>query len=327
MRRLHNSGKPIAIIALVGALLALFPLTKPTDYILSFMYLLFAYAAMATAWNVIGGFAGYLSFGHVTFFGIGAYAAGLMLIHWGWSPLWAAPLAGAAAALIAVIAGYPTLRLRGPYFTVVTVVLVLAANIVVLNTSWTGAALGLWLPFPPWDPFTSRIVFYETMLGILVVTVLLVRWIQQSKFGIGLLIIREDEDVAGTVGVNAFRLKLTALAFSAFVAGVVGAVYAYDRAYLHPDFMFDLHPSIMIVLIALLGGRNHWFGPVLGAAAVMIAEELLTVYVGTEVARMLFGLLLIIVIIFLPEGLVSMKLTGRRIDKNRGETPTGTVAS
>lgn len=311
----------------VALLLALVPVMSPTEYVLSFLYSVFSYAAMAVAWNVLGGFAGYLSFGHVTFFGVGAYAAGLLLVHLDWSPLYSAPLGGLIAVVVAVIVGYPTLRLRGPYFTLVTVVLVLAAKIVVLNTSWTGAALGLWMPFPPWDPFTSRVIFYEVMLGLLTGTLFVVRWIQYGKFGMGLQILREDEDVAGTIGVNTFRLKLAALAVGAFVCGMVGAVHAYDRSFLHPDFMFDLHPSIMMVLIALLGGRNHWLGPVLGAVAVLAVDELLTIYVGTEGARMLFGLLLIVVIVVLPEGLIGMRRPWQRRTEATDESSVGVSPS
>ncbi|HEY8417860.1 MAG TPA: branched-chain amino acid ABC transporter permease, partial [Limnochordales bacterium] len=276
-------------ILLGGALL---PLIRPQEYVLTFLYQLFSYAAMASAWNILGGLAGYLSFGHVAFFGCGAYVTGLMLVRWGWSPLFTAPLGGLAAALLALAVGYPTLRLRGPYFTVVTVVMVLVVKIVALNVPWTGAAMGLWMPFPPWEPFISRVIFYEAVLVILMGTLLVVRWVQHSKFGFGLRTIREDEDAAAAIGVPAFRLKLGALVLSAFICGMVGAVHGHDRSYLHPDFMFDLHPSIMMVLMALFGGRDHWLGPLIGAVAVMIADELLTVYVGTEAARMLFGLLL-----------------------------------
>ena len=287
---------------------AFLPLLRPQEYVLTFLYNLFSYAAMASAWNILGGLAGYLSFGHVAFFGCGAYVTGLMLVRWGWSPLATAPLGGLAAAMLALVAGYPTLRLRGPYFTVVTVVMVLAVKIVVLNVPWTGAAMGLWMPFPPWDPFVSRVIFYEAVLVILLATLLGVRWVLHSKFGFGLRTIREDEDAAAAIGVPAFRLKLGALLLSAFVCGMVGAVHGHDRSYLHPDFMFDLHPSIMIVLMALFGGRDHWLGPLIGAVAVMIADELLTVYVGTEAARMLFGLLLIVVIVFLPAGVISLRV-------------------
>ncbi|HLT59274.1 MAG: branched-chain amino acid ABC transporter permease [Limnochordales bacterium] len=303
-------NRPRDWVYVFGILLALglLPLAQPSEYVLSFLYFLFSYAAMAVAWNVLGGFGGYLSFGHVTFFGTGAYVTGLMLVHWGWSPLITAPLGGLAAALLALVIGYPTLRLRGPYFTVVTVVTVLIAKIVVLNVPLTGAAMGLWMPFPPWDPFTSRVIFYEAVLVLLLAALLMARWVQHAKFGFGLRVIREDEDAAAAIGVPAFRLKLGALLLSAFVCGMVGAVHGYDRSYLHPDFMFDLHPSIMMVLMALFGGRDHWLGPLVGAVAVMITDELLTVYVGTEAARMLFGLLLIIVVLFLPEGVISLRL-------------------
>lgn len=292
--------------AALGALvvLAAVPWLGAGEYALALLYSVLMYAALAVAWNLIGGFTGYLSFGHAAFFGLGGYTTGMVLVGTGLSPLLMAPLGGLVAAVFAAAAGYPCLRLRGPYFAVVTMILALAVRVVVLNVPWTGASEGLWMPLPPWEPLIGRRIFYYAMLAVAVLTALLVRAVQTGRVGMGLETIREDEDAALSVGVPAFQLKMWAFVISAALTGAAGGIYAYDRAYIHPDFMFDLPLSVLIVLMALLGGRQSWVGPVLGAVVVRLADELLTVRVGTEAARIIFGLGLAAVIVFLPDGLL-----------------------
>jgi branched-chain amino acid transport system permease protein len=287
------------------AILAAVPWLGAGEYPLALLYSIFMYAGLAVAWNLIGGFAGYLSFGHAAFFGLGGYTTGMILLGTGLSPLITAPLGGAVAAAFAAAAGYPCLRLRGPYFAVVTMILALAVRVAVLNVPWTGASEGLWMPLPPWDTLIGRRIFYYAMLAVAVMTFLVARAVQLGKMGMGLEAIREDEDAAQSIGVPAFRLKMAALAASAALTGMAGGIYAYDRVFIHPDFMFDIHLSVMVVLMALLGGRHSWLGPVVGAVVVRLAEEFLTVRVGTEAARVIFGLGLALVVVFLPSGLLS----------------------
>ncbi len=292
-----------AAAGLVAILLVL-PWVGTGEYPLALLYSVFMYSTLAVAWNLIGGFAGYLSFGHAAFFGLGGYTTGFLLVRGGLSPFLTAPLGGVVAAVFAALAGYPCLRLRGPYFAVVTMILGLAVRAVILNLPWTGAAEGLWMTLPPWEPLTARRAFYYAMLVVALVTVLVVRAVRLGKIGVGLEAIREDEDAAQSIGVPALRLKLTALILSAGLTGLAGGVYAYDRSYIHPDFMFDLHLSVLAVLMALLGGRQSWAGPILGAVVVRLVDEVLTVRVGTEAARIIFGLGLALVIVLLPEGLL-----------------------
>jgi branched-chain amino acid transport system permease protein len=284
------------------------------------------YASLAVAWNLIGGFTGYLSFGHAAFFGLGGYTTGMLLVGAGLSPLLTAPLGGVVAAAFAAAAGYPCLRLRGPYFAVVTMILALAVRVVVLNVPWTGASEGLWMPLPPWEPIVARRIFYYAMLAVAGVVVVLVRAIQVGRMGMGLEAIREDEDAAQSVGVPALGLKMRALVISAALSGAAGGIYAYDRVFIHPDFMFDLHLSVLIVLMALLGGRLSWAGPVLGAVVVRLADEVLTVSVGTEAARIIFGLGLAMVIVFLPDGLLPQLKRLRPGGPPPAPQPVGKVA-
>jgi branched-chain amino acid transport system permease protein len=294
----------LALAAAAAAALVAFPWLGADEYALAFLYSILMYASLAVAWNLVGGFTGYLSFGHAAFFGLGGYTTGILLVRAGLSPLLTAPLGGVVAAAFAAAAGYPCLRLRGPYFAVVTMILALAVRVVVLNVPWTGASEGLWMPLPPWEPIVARRIFYYAMLVVAGVVVVLVRAIQVGRMGMGLEAIREDEDAAQSVGVPALGLKMRAFVISAALSGAAGGIYAYDRVFIHPDFMFDLHLSVLIVLMALLGGRLSWTGPVLGAVVVRLADEVLTVSVGTEAARIIFGLGLAMVIVFLPDGLL-----------------------
>lgn len=294
----------IAAVALMTALAAL-PLVRPSTYLLGFLLILFMYAALASSWNILGGYTGYLSFGHAAFFGLGAYTTALLLFYLKWSPFLTMPLGGAVAAAFAGLVGYPCLRLRGPYFSLVTLILTLAVSIIVLNAPFTKGAFGMFLPFPAVDIFTNHAIFYEAMLALMVLATLVARWVEKSRLGMGLAAIRENEEVAQTLGVNVTRLKMQVFLLSAFLTGMVGGIYSYYISYLHPNFVFDTLISINIVLMALFGGRLTWIGPVLGASILSVVNEVLTIRVEPQLARIVFGLMLMAVIIFMPDGIMT----------------------
>jgi branched-chain amino acid transport system permease protein len=316
----------LILLPIVGCL-AVLPLLKPDIYYLSALFGIFLYGSLACGWNIFGGYTGYMNFGHAGFFGIGAYTSALLLLRFGLSPFYTLILGGALAGVLAAIIGYPCLRLRGPYFVLVTFCLGLAVRVVVINLEWTGSSTGLWLPFLKVSMFANRTIFYEVMLSIMALTILAAMWIEKSKFGIGLRAIFQDEDSAETQGVNATKLKIAAFIVSAFLAGMAGGIYGYYRSYIHPDFIFDVSISVLVVLMALLGGRQSWVGPVIGASIVVVINEILTAYlgIGAEFSRIIYGLLLAIVIMYLPNGLVG--LTHQRfvedLIKNDKETGIG----
>jgi len=305
---MNQQKHELMILTPIVICLALLPALKPDIYYLSALFSIFLYAALACGWNVFGGYTGYMNFGHAGFFGVGAYTSALLLLRLGLSPFYTSILGGALASVLAAIIGYPCLRLRGPYFVLVTFCLGLAARIVVINLEWTGSSTGLWLPFPKVSMFTNRVIFYETMLAIMVLTILVAIWIERSKFGLGLRSIFQDEDSAETQGVHAAKLKMAAFMVSAFLAGLAGGIYGYYRSYIHPDFIFDVSISVFVVLMALLGGRRSWMGPVIGAAILVVVNEFLTAYaaIGAEFSRIIYGLLLVIVIMYLPGGLIGV---------------------
>ena len=305
---MEKQKRELLILTPVVVCLALLPVLKPDIYYLSALFSIFLYAALACGWNIFGGYTGYMNFGHAGFFGVGAYTSALLLLRFGLSPFYTSILGGALAGVLAAVIGYPCLRLRGPYFVLVTFCLGLAARIVVINVEWTGSSTGLWLPFLKVSMFVNRVIFYETMLAVMVLTILTAMWIERSKFGVGLRAIFQDEDSAETQGVNATKLKIAAFIVSAFLAGVAGSIYGYYRSYIHPDFIFDVSISVLVVLMALLGGRQSWVGPAIGASIVVVINEVLTAYVGigAEFSRIIYGLLLVIVIMYLPNGLIGL---------------------
>lgn len=281
----------------------------PPVYFISFVYSVFLYVCVATSWNLIGGYAGYLSFGHVAFFGIGAYGTALLSGAFQLSAvgtILSSIPAGLLAALIAVIVGYPCLRLRGPYFAVITLCFAFVVQLTVQNLNILGGPDGLWLKAIDAPIETARSILYELMLLLMVITVAVSARINRSKFGAGLRAIKEDEEVAQTMAINAPRLKIQAFALSAFFPGVAGGLHAYYLTYIHPSIVFDVNISILIVLMALFGGGSSWLGPVIGAALLSVVNELLSTFVKAELARIIYGSLFVIVIIFVPNGITQL---------------------
>jgi branched-chain amino acid transport system permease protein len=305
-------GKKSSFFLIGLALLALFPLIRPPAYFLSFLFKMFLFIILAESWTLIGGFAGYLSFGHVAFFGIGAYTSSVLFQHFSLSPFIGALPAGGVAALVALIIGYPCLRLKGPYFAVITLCFAFVVDLIVKNWAFLGGSEGIHLKLVQMDIQSSRSVFYEIFLGLVVVTLLYVRRVQHSKFGMGLASIREDEEVAQTLTVNTAAVKIKAFIMSAFFPGVAGGIYAYYISYLHPDIVFDINISILIVLMAVFGGSQSWAGPLLGAALLTVVNELLSIFVRPEIARVIYGAMFMGVIIFMPDGMVAFFSRRRR---------------
>lgn len=292
----------------VGAIgVGLLPFTGMSVYMMHVGFLVLFHAALAVAWNILGGYGGYESFGHVAFVGAGGYTTAALLSQADLSPLLTAPAGGLVAALIALVVGYPALRLRGPYFALVTLIIALAVAVIVLNLPGVDARSGIFMQRPSTSPVMSRFILYEAMLVILVVTIVVARFVERSRFGTGLRAIREDEEVATTQGVPTTRLKITAFVISGGLAGLAGGIFSWSRGFIDPGDMFSVELSVLIVLYALLGGRRSWIGPVIGAVLVTIAHEGLSLFIGDRPAQMLYGLLLVLVILYLPNGLIGAR--------------------
>lgn len=306
MTILSKKNQMLFIIVLGGLLLMALPFTGISLYLVTFLFLLIANVALTVGWNIMGGYAGYVSFGHVAFVGTGGYIAAILLTKLGWSPLFTAPIAGLFVAVMAIMIGYPCLRLRGPYFSLLTLIIALVGKVVVLNLPGINTAAGIFVPQPAKTIYASRLILYEAMTVVLLITVIVAYLIENSRFGIGLKAIREDEEVAETQGINVTRVKMVAFAVSAGLAGLAGGIYSWFQGFLFPEPMFSIELSVMIVLMALLGGTNTWVGPLIGALVVSLIRELLTLYVGSSLSQIVFGVMLVVVILYLPNGLMGL---------------------
>jgi branched-chain amino acid transport system permease protein len=297
----------VTALAILTVLLAAFPCLGPEVYYLSFLFSVFMYVILASSWNFIGGYAGYLSFGHAAFFGIGAFATAKLAAVFKLTPLLTLLVslpAGGIAALVALIIGYPCLKIRGPYFSVVTLCFAFVVDLAVKNIEFLGGAEGLWMKFMDLPEKTSRTIMYEVMFLLMIITLAVSWFLGRSRFGAGLTAIRSDEEVAETMAVPTAMLKIKAFVLSAFFPGVAGGLFAYYLGYIHADAVFNINISILIVLMAMFGGGGTWLGPIIGAVILTVVNEGLSTFAQAEIARIIYGALFIIVTIFMPNGIL-----------------------
>lgn len=266
----------------------------------------FMYIVMTQAWNILGGYGGYFNFGIVTFFGVGAYTTALLFHYYGWSPFLTAPLAGTSAALLAFLIGIPTLRLRGAYFAVVTMIVTFAVQIFVLDLPVTQGALGVYLTPLDLDPNSTEQLFYFVFFGLAVAATALVYAIQRSNFGWALVAIREDEDAAEIIGVRTTAVKWVANALAGFTIGLVGGIYSLRILYIEPTSTFSLDISLNVVLMVVIGGVGTWQGPLIGVPLVLLVAEVLRVTVTSEVNRVIFSLVVIVMALYAPRGIMGL---------------------
>jgi branched-chain amino acid transport system permease protein len=291
------------------------PFNGLNGFYLDLLYFTFTFAAMSVGWNVIGGFTGYISLANLGFFGLGSYIGGLMLAHWGWSILLSAPLVGLICAILAAGVGWIALRTKGPSFVIVTLAFTFIVQFLALNLKGiTGGSAGLYLPLLAMDPLLRGALFYYYMLGVLVLAILVAAGIRRSRFGLGLIAIREDEGKAEGSGINTTVFKIVAFMISIWFAGVAGAVHAQYLDYVDPDLAFELIIMLNLIVMTLLGGRGTVWGPVLGAFILFPLQSFLVYWLPSTVAGQvhlaLLGVLLVIVARFLPDGLL---VTGQKL--------------
>lgn len=286
----------LAVLAAVAAvlLLAALPFAAGT-YVLGVGFQLLMWIALTQSWVLLSGFTGYVSLGHAVFYGLGGY---LTVLTWQALPLPAAiVLAGVAAALFALVIGYPVMRVRGPYFVILTFGLAELVKYTVINIEAALGKFGRLMLGAPDLP-----VLYWSMLGLAVAASLMVLLVGRSRFGAGLRAIREDEPAAETAGVPAARYKLLAYALSAFIPGMVGGLVALRTAYFEPQQIFSPTVSFTVVTMAMIGGSDTARGPLFGALFLVLLSELLWANLP-ELYMILLGLLLIGFVLFAPSGL------------------------
>jgi branched-chain amino acid transport system permease protein len=290
-------------LSLFSLFLIAAPFLFQTRYSQHVLILVLLYITLGSAWNILGGFAGQLSLGHAAFFGIGAYTAAIIASKTALSPWWAV-IAGPVVVLpIALVVGWICFRLRGPYFTLATIAVGEVVRLVALNWSQlTGGAVGVVIR-PSIFSGTSKIPYYFIILILASVTVVLCQRISRRKLGYYLMAIREDEETAESIGIDTTRYKLVALALSATITAIAGAFYANYFMFVDPTIVLPLALSVEIVLMAIVGGLGTVAGPVLGAVLLKLSSEVFR----NEFSRanlLIYGALLIIVILFMPGGLM-----------------------
>jgi branched-chain amino acid transport system permease protein len=283
------------------------PLWLKDAYLQQIVFRIVIFAVLGMAWNLVGGYAGQLSLGHVAYFGVGAYTVALLHEHFNVNP-WLGMVAGVVlACLAALLIGSLTFRLRGPYFALSTIAAAEILRLLALNLSFTHGAIGMIAPGFFAEPHGDRKTYYAT-LPLLLAAFALATWTHQSRFGYYLRAIRENEDTAQAVGINPAVQKLKALLFSAALVAAAGALYAGVFQFIGPDSVLTVDLSVQMALIAMLGGAATVWGPIVGAVVLTVAAEGLKAYL--ERSHLFFyGLLLVLVVLFLPGGLVSIAKT------------------
>lgn len=294
------------LVLVIGAPLA----TRVVDSNFLFYagYVVLQFVVLATAWNILGGFTGYVNFGSAAFFAVGAYTTVALQKALG-LPLPALILiAGFIAGLIGLGAGYLTLRLRGVFFAIATLALAVVLETLVTNWEYVGGASGAYV-IPPakvffFDNFIEAI--FCLMLLLAVVAVAIARYIARSKIGRGLAAIRDDEIAAECMGVPTLRLKLISTTVSGALMGIAGAPFPYYVTYVEPSSAFNLTYAVNSIAMPLIGGTTTWFGPVIGALLLGSMQQWATVTISSELNLLLVGVMLVAFVILAPHGIVGL---------------------
>ncbi len=285
------------IMGCILALLLLLPLLIKTDYVINFLILVFLYVVITHSWNIVGGYAGQVNIGQSAFFGMGALITRMVWVSG--VPIYIALVAGGLSSLVlAACIIMPALRLRGAYFAIGTLALAVIIRITIGNIFPD-------LSFLPGKYLAEYALAprYYSSLGLMVITIIAIYLIVNSRLGLGMVAIREEEEAAGASGINTFRYKIIALSVSSFFAGMAGGIYAYYQASYYPYTPFGLLWAFEPILITFIGGMGTILGPTIGAIGYVVLKELFAITLG-EVSVIVFGTLFILVVLFLPGGLI-----------------------
>ena len=276
-------------------------------------YVILQYVVIATAWNILGGYAGYVNFGTPAFFALGAYTA-VFLIQSIRAPLPVLILAGGlVSALLGLGIGYLTLRLRGVFFSIATRALSIVLQAMIINWEYVGGSRGLSIIRPTGAPFGSYVKFlFTVMLGLAVMSVIVARLIERSWIGRGLAALRDNEEAAECMGVPTLRLKLFATTVSGFLLGVAGAPFPYYVTFVEPNSAFALDYAVNALAMPMIGGTTSWVGPVIGALLLGTAQQLATVTISSEMNLFIVGVVLVAFVVLAPEGILGLVRRMRR---------------
>jgi branched-chain amino acid transport system permease protein len=311
MRRFPPALLVGLVVVAAGILLAQL---KVNSYYYFAGYVILQYVVIATAWNILGGYAGYVNFGTPAFFAMGAYTA-VVLIKWTKAPLPVLLLAGGlVAALLGLGIGYLTLRLRGTFFSIATLALSVVLQTVIMNWEYVGGSRGISVLRPSGPPFGSYVTFlFTVMVALAVVAVLTARFVERSWVGRGLAALRDSEEAAECMGVPTLRLKLFATTISGFLLGVAGAPFPYYVTFVEPNSAFALDYAVNALAMPMIGGTTSWVGPVIGAVLLGSAQQYATVSISSEWNLFIVGVVLVAFVVLAPEGILGLvrRLRGR----------------
>jgi len=289
---------------LIITALAVLPLTGLNTYFLHILIITIMWSIIGMAWNLLGGFCGQVSFGHAAFFGVGAYTSGILYHKLGISAWWGMPASILVVAIFALVIGYICLRLRGPFFALGTLAVGVILRVTAENlTGITEGNLGIMIRERTW---VDKTWYYYIILALAVAVFILVKKIIASKLGYYFVAIREDQDAAESLGIDTTFYKTVALCLSAVITGLAGAFYTSYMGYIDPKVVFALHDiSIVVIMVVMVGGVATFWGPVIGSAIMVLLAELIRSIPKLGAAHLtLFGVLLIVIIIFLPNGII-----------------------
>ena len=304
------SLKQITVGLAVLALLLIFPMVVTQIFPLQIMILVFMYAMLGVAWNIMGGYAGMFSFGQAAFFGIGAYTSSFLLMTFHVNPWIGLIAGGVVAALVAAAIGYPCSNLRGHYFAIASIAFAEIVRVHFNNWTLVNAAEGISLPmldesFMNFMFHNSKVPYYYIMLAFLILALVVCYFVATSKMGYYFRAIKESHDVAEVLGVNVVRYRLSAIMISAFLSAMAGTFYAQYVLYIDPESVMLLAISVQIVLLSMLGGAGSVMGPVIGAAVLIPIAEVTRVWLGhrgTGVDMLIYGFMITIISVYQPQG-------------------------
>lgn len=305
----------LAALVATFALIATAPLLIFSDFWLNVVIMTLYAALLGQAWNILGGYSGQFSFGHAAYFGTGAYTVAVLQISLGVNP-WLGMVAGALAAVaVAAFIGFSTFRygLRGSYFALVTLAFAEVLRILSNSVEFTGAGVGLLIPLKRSAAnlqFPDRVGYFWVVWAMTLAAFLTVWWIGNSRFGAQLMAVRDNEDAARALGVNAFRTKMGSIMLSGLFAGLAGVFYAQYFLYLDPTIAYGPAISIESLLVPIVGGMGTLFGPLLGAAALHALSEFTREAIGDQpgISLALYGALLVVMVTFMPRGLAGLAI-------------------
>jgi branched-chain amino acid transport system permease protein len=306
--RAHSTERPVWLPATLVAVLLVLPALQFVggyNYVLHMVLYTLMYVAMASSWNILGGYTGYISLGHPVFYGIGGYFSGMLLAYFGISTLLTAPLAGMVAAALGFLTGLITLKMRGPTFIISSIALLMVARIVFDNWGFIGGSNGVTLPKLDLTAQWIKLPFYYAFLLIAVVTVWVSYRIKHSKFGLHLRAISQDEVKAESAGIDTRLYKSVAFALSAFFVGVCGAIWGEYLTYIRPNLFLILLIAVNMVLMCILGGKGTVAGPIVGAILIVAFNEASVAFFGASEINILgTGLIMVLTLMYFPNGIV-----------------------